>query len=335
MTSPRFSWLIPVRDAGATLAQAIGSIANQTLQDWEAIVVDDGSRDVVVSDVVRSVVGADARFHVVRTARKGIVSALNEGLAICRADWVARLDADDVAIPDRLERQQALIAEGIAVIDGKISLFTDFGDPPEGMRKWADWLNSLGENGWFAERLVDVPVCHPAVLMRRQAVESVGGYRDGDFPEDFDLWLRLIGQGWRFARVPDDPVVEVRDRPDRLTRSDPRYRRAAFDEVRRQHLEQTVLSAAENVVVWGAGKTGRRWIRWLRNKGCKLSVVDPFQVGKLCQDHSVLGAQALCQLPVDLLLVAVAARGAREEIRADIQRLRPDLVEGTDWLFVA
>ena len=104
---------------------------------------------------------------------------------------------------------------------------------------------------------------------------------------------------------------------------------------RREHLEQTVLSAVENVVVWGAGKTGRRWIRWLRNKGFKLAVVDPFQVGKLCQDHAVLGAQALCQLPVDLLLVAVAARGAREEIRADIQRLRPDLVEGTDWLFVA
>jgi hypothetical protein len=221
------------------------------------------------------------------------------------------------------------------VIDGKISLFADTGEPPEGMLKWADWLNGLGAEGWFAQRLIDTPVCHPAVLMRRQAVLDVGGYLEGDFPEDFDLWLRMISAGWRFVRVEGEPVVDVRDRPERLTRSDPRYRREAFDRVRREHLTNTLLRDVGPVAVWGAGNTGRRWIRWLLQRGHAVTIVDPYQVGRQCQDHAVLSPEMLSESEVARLIVAVAARGARPVIRADINRIRPDLREGEHWLFVA
>ena len=335
MSARSVSWLVPVRDAGATLGAAIASIAAQTVSDWEAVIVDDGSQDVSVADLVRSVVGEDSRFRVEICPPRGIVSALNHGLALCRGDWVARLDSDDVARPSRLERQLAVIADGVGVIDGKIALFADGGEPPEGMLKWADWLNALGAGGWFAQRLIDTPACHPAVLMRREAVLGVGAYRDGDFPEDFDLWLRMISAGWRFVRVEGEPLVDVRDRPERLTRSDPRYRREAFDRVRREHLADTLLRETGPVAVWGAGNTGRRWIRWLLQRGHGLTIVDPYQVGRQCQDHPVFSPEVLRESEVDRLIVAVAARGARPLIRAEIQRIRPDLREGEHWLFVA
>ncbi len=335
MSAPRVSWLVPVRDAGTTLGEAIASIASQTVSGWEAVIVDDGSRDVSVADLVRRVVGEDPRFRVETRPARGIVASLNHGVALCQGEWIARLDADDIARPDRLERQLAVIAQGVGVIDGKIALFADTGEPPEGMLKWAEWLNALGGEGWFAQRLIDTPVCHPAVLMRRQAVLDVGGYRDGDFPEDFDLWLRMIYAGWRFVRVEGEPVVDVRDSPERLTRSDPRYRREAFDRVRREHLVDTLLRETGPVAVWGAGKTGRRWIRWLLQRGHGVTIVDPYQVGRQCQEHSVFSPSVLGESEVERLLVAVAARGARPSIRAEIQRIRPDLREGEQWLFVA
>ena len=193
------------------------------------------------------------------------------------------------------------------------------------------WVNGLEDP--HPQLLVESPLFHPAVCFRASAVESVGGYRDGILPEDYDLWLRLVSAGHRLQNLPQE-VVAIRDRSDRLTRSDPRYSKTAFRQVRQEFLERGPLARPSKVVVWGGRKGARPWIQWLKSKGHELVAVVDIVEGQERGGSPLVRPDALQHLDFDMLLVSVGRRGARELIREDIQRLRPELVEGRDWFAV-
>lgn len=292
------------------------------------MVVDDGSRDDP-----RAVTPTDPRIRWVRQPPRGIARALEAGRRLCRGEWIARLDADDLALPGRIEAQlRALRADpGLAVVGGRARLRGPVG---EGMARFVEEVNGLlRPEQLLAHLLVDAPLHHPAVLLRARALEAVGGYQEGDFPEDYDLWLRLVRAGHRLANV-EAEVVSLVDRPERLTRTDPRYRRDAFEALKRQHLALT-LPAAARLAVWGAGRTGRRWLRWLSEQGRRpVLLIDPFARGER-QGLSVQPEEALREAHIDLVLVAVGARGARTLIARRMGELRPDLRPGEGWLALA
>mgnify|MGYP000471685830 CR=1 FL=1 len=104
------------------------------------------------------------------------------------------------------------------------------------------------------------------------AVEAIGGYRTGDMPEDYDLWLRLVLAGHRIANA-KETVVELRDHCARLTRTDSRYRQVGFDRCRRNFLEARVLPHPTRVVLWAGRRGGRPWLRWLQQQGHTLPAV--------------------------------------------------------------
>jgi len=108
MATPEISVVIPVRDAGARLREALDSISAQTFADWECLVVDDGSTDGS-RRAAAEYAAADARFRTLSVGGAGLVSALNAGLREARAPLVARMDADDISVPARLESQVALM----------------------------------------------------------------------------------------------------------------------------------------------------------------------------------------------------------------------------------
>ena len=200
------------------------------------------------------------------------------------------------------------------------------------MAHYVSWVNGLQD--LHRALLIESPVFHPAATIRASALESVGGWRDGDFPEDYDLWLRMVAGGWRLGAVPV-PVVALRDRPERLTRTDPRYRRAAFRLLKMQHLAATRLASPKRVVVWGAGRAGRPWIRWLLKEQHTIPVVvDPFRETTR-QGVPVRGPEELLESQCDLLIVAVGARGARATIRNWLRANLPGWEEGLDWIAVA
>jgi hypothetical protein len=175
------------------------------------------------------------------------------------------------------------------------------------------------------------------VCFRAAAVEAVGGYREGAIPEDYDLWLRLVSAGWKLANLPQN-VVRIRDRPDRLTRSDPRYDKAAFHRVRQAFLAAGPLARPSRVIVWGGKKGARPWLQWLAQQGHTLvAVIDSFPGPAPAGGQRTRGGSPLLLpedlpgLKADLLLVAVGRRGARELIRAEIAQLCPHWKEGRDW----
>jgi len=323
------SWLIPVRDGRRWLGPAVSSALAECGPADELIVVDDGSRDVPAE-----VLPQDARVHLIRQAPLGIAAALERGRAACRGQWIARLDADDVALPGRIAVQRAALEADptLGVVGGRARMTRDDGPVPEGMSRYVAWVNGLRD--LHRELLVESPLFHPAVLMRSVAVEDVGGYRDADLPEDYDLWLRMVAAGWRLGAV-DPEVVMLRDRADRLTRTDPRYRREAFERVKREFLQTTALKVPRRVAVWGAGRTGRRWIKWLLAQGHTIPAIIDTGPAQSRSGIRVRPPEALVDLDLDHLVVAVGVRGVRERIRSEIQGLRPTWLEGQDWWAVA
>ena len=145
--APTVSVLLPVRDGAATLAQALASIAAQTLADHEVVAVDDGSTDETPA-ILRTAAAADPRIRVVTTAPSGIAAALREGLALCRAPLVARADADDLSHPERLaEQARFLDARPEIELCGTHVEILGLGDEAagRGMTRHAAWLDGIRE----------------------------------------------------------------------------------------------------------------------------------------------------------------------------------------------
>src|SRR5437899_1262740 len=121
------SILMPARDAAGTLAEALASIESQTCEDWELIVVDDGSRDDTPA-ILGAWAARDGRLRVLREGESlGIVAALNRALAEARGEIIARMDADDVALPERLARQRERLAagDGVAAVGCRVRYFPE------------------------------------------------------------------------------------------------------------------------------------------------------------------------------------------------------------------
>lgn len=320
----RVSFLLPFRDEAATLAEAVRSLQAQTVRDWEAVLADDGSTDGSPA-IAAALSASDPRIRVVHLPSVGLPEALNRGLRECRAPLVARMDADDLAAPDRLERQLARFTDDptLTLVDGQVSFFRDGEAVPEGMRSYQEWINGvITPDDFDRELLVESPVVHPAATFVRAAVLALGGYRTGPFPEDYDLWTRLHASGGRLAKVPS-VLVHMRDRPSRLTRTHPAYGPDGFRRVRQAWLQHKLPRGAR-VAVWGAARSGKPWLRWLLEQGCEVPLavdIDPKRIGRSRFGVPVISPD---DLPArrgdfDLLLVAVGARGARAEIRARLQ----------------
>ena len=196
---PRVDVLIPVYNAAKTVKSAVESITAQTVTDILIHVVDDGSTDATPA-ILAAMASADDRIRVHTKPNGGIVDALNFGLTFCTAEFVARHDADDLAYPHRfaaqldwLGRHPETVAVGAAVrhidADGRpTGAVVDLGSP--------DLADA------FAVPSQEPYIIHPFLMVRREAIEAVGGYRHVHHAEDTDLYWRLSERG-QLHNLPD------------------------------------------------------------------------------------------------------------------------------------
>ncbi|HEY5243052.1 MAG TPA: glycosyltransferase [Polyangiaceae bacterium] len=327
------SVVMPFRDAGATVEEAAVSILSQQGVSLELVAVDDGSRDDGAARV-RALGARDARVVCVEGEGRGIARALARGLAAARGDVVARMDADDVALPGRLARQVEALA-GDARLGAVGTRVETLGACGEGMRRYVAWQNALvGPEDHARELFVESPLCHPSVALRREALESVGGWRDTAWPEDYDLWLRLDAAGWRLAKVPE-VLLRWRQRAESVTVTDVRCSQERFREAKAFYLAPRLARAGRPVAVWGAGPTGKRLARALEVHGvhARLFVdIDPRKIGHTARGVPIVAPEALTR-GEDTLVVAVGVRGARELVRAHL--VERGFVEGADFVCAA
>ena len=318
------------------MGRALESIARQRGIDWECVVVDDGSSDGT-GGVLDEFARRDPRFVVLHRPHQGIVGALNAGLERCRAPYVARMDADDVSHPERLSAQVEFL-EGHPEIDVASCLLRKFPRAAlrVGMLRYEAWLNSLvGSDEMARDMFVESPLAHPTACIRRDTLERVGAYHDVAWAEDYDLWLRIHTAGGRFAKVPR-MLFFWSDLPDRLSRVSGRYDLSNFRRCKVCYLRQGPLHGHERVVVWGAGRTGKRFALALLEQGVRVEAfveLDPGKIGQNIHGAIAILPQELPRLRGMPVLVAVGKEGARELIRSDLAAL--EFVEGRDYWCVA
>jgi len=312
------------------------SLINQTLEEHEIVAVDDGSDDAT-DERLQAWAQQDQRVRVLSREHAGIIPALNAGLAACRGDYIARMDADDRCHPERLEKQAAFL-DSHANVAVAATLVEGFPEDRvrEGFRIYIDWLNSLILPVDHAREIfIESPLAHPSVMIRRAWFTQMGGYEDHGWPEDYDLWLRMHLAGARMQKVPE-VLVYWREHPARLTRTDSRYAVEAFIKAKAHYLCKGPLKGSDAVIIWGSGQMGKRLSKHLLREGARLIAfidIDSKKIGRTRRGIPIYAPDSLPRLLEAgqrvRLLSAVGSRGARPEIRQHLKGL--GLVEGVDW----
>jgi glycosyltransferase involved in cell wall biosynthesis len=339
MRAPEVSVLMPVFNAGAAVIRAIESIQQQSLQKWELIAVDDGSTDETPA-TLRRISAREPRLRVLAIPHGGIVTALNTGLAQALAPLVARMDADDAAHPERLAAQANYLRERPEL--GLAGCLVEFGGDRQRQAGYAlhvDWINSLlTPDDIELNRFVESPFAHPSVMFRTALARQHGGYRHGDFPEDYELWLRWMEAGVATAKVPR-VLLTWNDPPNRLSRVDSRYDPEAFYRCKAGFLARWLRRHVEShrrVLVWGAGRPTRRRAEFLTGHGVKITGyidIDPRKIGRELAARPVLGPQEIPAPAKCFILGYVAKRQARGLVRAHLTGL--GFIEGRDFLMAS
>lgn len=327
---------MPVFNAEKTLAECLDSILDQTLEEFELVAVNDNSTDRSV-EILRSY--NDSRISIIENQQKGIVSALNLGLQSCRSDLVARMDADDVMYVDRLKKQFAVMTD-----DASITLCaTQARKFPEeiikaGYAEYMHWQNAcLSKQDIGNQIYIESPFAHPSVMFRKQRVMELGGYMEGEFPEDYELWLRLFNAGKHMMKL-DEVLIDWRESDSRLSRTSSRYSDAAFELIRAEYLVKDWRLQGRKIVFWGAGRKTRQRTQYLIDRGIKPVAwidIDNKKIGKQYNGASVFLPEWLRQQHNErpFVLNYVRNHGVRDLCRQYLDKA--GYVMGQDYLDVA
>ncbi|NNJ95954.1 MAG: glycosyltransferase [Gammaproteobacteria bacterium] len=334
---PVVSVLLPFRDAARTIGECIESILAQSLAAIEIIAVNDYSADGSADLLQRY---NDDRIKLIGADRRGLVSALNTGLAHCAAPLVARMDADDIMHRRRLEKQHEYLRDrpDVVLVAAQARKF-----PQQlvqnGYREYMRWQNAvLSSEDVNNQIYIESPFAHPSVMFRRDSILAAGGYRHGVFPEDYELWLRLLHIGHRMEKLPQ-VLLDWRESATRLSRVSDKYSRKAFDSIRARYLSQDKRIHNKPLAFWGAGRKTRQRARRLLEKGFEATVwidIDPKKIGNRIDGVEVVEPAWLEQAVVDgdkpFVLNYVTNHGARDIARTYLERI--GYVMGQDYLEV-
>ena len=336
-TSPRVSVLLPFYNAAATLAECVESILAQSLREIELVAVNDFSDDDSVV-ILRSF--GDPRIRIIDNAERGLVPALNTGLGSCAAPLVARMDADDIMHPDRLHKQYDYMRRHPEVVLAatRARKFPE-ASIRNGYREYMRWQNSVLSSEDISNQIyIESPFAHPSVMFRRDSVIAAGAYRQGEFPEDYELWLRLSHAGCRMEKLPE-VLLDWRESDRRLSRVSSAYSRTAFDRIRAEYLSRDPRIQDRTIAFWGAGRKTRQRIRHLLDRGFQAAVwidIDPKKIGNRIGGVEVVEPDWLKQSAErgikPFVLNYVTNHGARDIARNYLDRI--GYVMGRDYLEV-
>lgn len=329
MTKPLISIIIPCLNASAYLIECLDSIANQTIIDYECIIIDDGSTDQS-QQITQDYALTDGRFVSINNTGSGIISALRTGYARSSGQYITRMDADDVMAPDKLGQLLAACGPG-RVATGQVEYFASGKTLGDGYRSYAAWLNDnmLSDTPWqgvYRECIVP----SPAWMLTRSDLDGIGAFDPDRYPEDYDLCMRMYKAGLKIS--PTQAVVHHwRDYDDRTSRTDEHYSDNRFIDIKTDYFVDIDLDKARRLVLWGAGRKGKAIAKRLIDKDLAFIWVT---TNPKKQGHDIYG-QILCNSSVvdnrDQGILAVASRTGVVEIKASAsyQRLR----EGRRWWF--
>lgn len=334
-TVKKVSVILPFYNAERTLDRAIRSIEGQDMVDFECMLVDNNSTDGSRT-IAEKWMGRDSRFKLISESRQGVMFASNRGAQESKGQYLARMDSDDVALPERL-RLQAEFLDNYPDYGAVAGRVLHVGDPDhtEGFRRFVEWSNSLCRyEDIYLRRFIEAPVVNPTAMWRRSTMEKHGMYLAGPFPEDYEMWLRWLHQGVRIAKL-EEVVLEWHDSAQRLTRTDPIYSEGSFYEIKSLYLAKWLAEHNRfhpEVTVWGASRISRRRARILEQHGIRISLYIDTKKGRQIE-RDIVHYKDLPRAGNSFILTYIRQVDNRERIQAFLDGRGYE--EGKDYLLVS
>lgn len=201
-SKPVISVIMPVYNCEEYLRDSISSILCQTYTDFEFIIVNDGSSDSSLGQIKRFA-KEDSRIKIVSRGNKGLVASLNEGLSLARGEFIARMDADDVALPSRFVVQLEYFKSHpeIDILGGQARAIDEKGQPAGLVRK------PIKKRCIRESLKYSCPLIHPTYMVRKDVFRNLKGYRDLVSVEDLDFLLRACESGYKIGNVPNEVLL--------------------------------------------------------------------------------------------------------------------------------
>tara|TARA_B100000609_G_scaffold192094_1_gene181650 strand:- start:27431 stop:28447 length:1017 start_codon:yes stop_codon:yes gene_type:complete len=337
--APSISVVIPVYNAEKTIYAAAQSVLEQSFTDFELLLVDDGSEDDSAM-WIRRLEREDKRVKGIFCPHRGVSETSNTGFARAKAPFIARLDADDLCAPTRLAAQYALLQRKPNI--GVCSSLVAFGgdrDKKLGYALYVDWLNTLIHHEDISRKqFVESPIANPSVMFRTALYHTLGGYRDGDFPEDYELWLRWLQAGVQFEKVPEY-LLQWNDPPGRLSRTDQRYSAEAFHRCKAAYLAQWLSQHNPfhpHIKICGAGRKVRKHSAYLKEQGIIFTHyidIDHKKVGNHYDGVETIHTTSLPPPGSCFLVSYLGGRDAKEEVKQWLADAHYQ--EGKDFILAA
>lgn len=192
------------------------------------------------------------------------------------------------------------------VVSSLVKIVSPDGHPVLSLEGYENWLNQcLSPEEILAARFIELPIPNPTILAKREVFELK--YRHGNFPEDYDMWLRAAACGFRIGKVPRT-LYWWTDHPNRLTRNQSIYTKAAFINAKKEHLVNGPLQGVTQCDFWGAGAEGKSWILWFQKLGIHIRTlvdVHPGKIGQTIHGIPVISPDQIPTAPLFPIFIAV------------------------------
>lgn len=309
--SPLVSVILPFYKS-PNLKNAIDSILSQTYQNFELILIDNNSDEA--SRLNAKEYQNDPKVSIREESRQGVVFAMNSGIETANGSYIMRMDADDYSYPDRIEKQLEAFQKDIelSVVSGEVVYQGP--EKNKGFRIYVEWLNSIKKvDDIRLNQFVEFPLVNPSLMFRSNVFQKFGVFEEGDFPEDYEFFLRLLQHKVKIGKV-KSAVLKWVDSESRLTRTDIRYSTDAFFRIKAKYLACWLKEnnpCHPNVLIWGSGRVSKKRSSYLNQLGIIINGYIDIVKKKNTIHFNEIPEKESC-----FIISYVANRGAREEIRS-------------------
>lgn len=301
------SVIMSVYNSEKYLKESIESILTQTYKNFEFIIIDDGSTDNSLN-VISQYKKEDNRIKVITRENRGLVYSLNEGIALAKGEYIARMDGDDISINYRLEKQLSFLEENedISILGSSIYVFGN--RDIEQMGKSEKWFEQkLAQQDLEKIFLHACAIPHPTIMMRKSIFNVLKGYKD-DFKtaEDYDLWLRAIKNGLKIAKL-DDKLLRYRVHDtSKTSKEESNFFMLEFVIKAKLNYLNSTLENKRNYIIWGASNGGNKTYEIIKQKYSRSNLVawvDKFKKGRF-NNINIIKPEEVNSLNFDYIFIA-------------------------------
>ncbi|KHD38323.1 glycosyl transferase [Clostridium acetobutylicum] len=304
----RISIIMPVYNAEIYLKESIESVLNQSYEDFEFIIINDGSTDNSI-DIINKYSKLDDRIIVISRKNKGLVYSLNEALKISKGEYIARMDADDICMEKRLKKQMEFLEahKEIDILGSKVKVIGDVDDNikvrNENKLNIPFYINKSNRdiliNYWYC-------FAHSSVMFRRSILKKLDGYRNYK-SEDLDLWLRAIKADYKIYKM-NEKLIYFRLHNDSKTKFDNENNEGLKDGIKIKLVNALENQLHDNFtyIIWGAsggGKITKEVIdKYFRDSTC-IGFIDKFKSGEFL-NVKIFNPERVKDIKCDYIFIA-------------------------------